>query len=97
MKIYVNGKAILISPEGYYELRGEDVKITSLYFPVDTEISVDYEVLFDETEDISKLPKLIYYSSKIGQVWGTFKYKDSVLLSIIKAKDFVSISQINVA
>ena len=82
--IYVNGKAILISPEGYYELRGEDVKITSLYFPVDTEISIDYEVLFDETEDISKLPKLIYYSSKIGQVWGTFKYKDSVFRRINK-------------
>jgi len=79
---YINGKPIVINPEGIYELRQDDIKITSLYFPVDTQVSIDYHLQLSQTEDISQLYKSTNYFNRVGQYWGTFAYKDSIYQQI---------------
>ena len=64
---YINGEPIVINPEGIYELRQDNVKITSLYFPVDTQVSVDYHLQLSQTEDISQLYKSTNYFNRVGQ------------------------------
>ena len=79
---YINNIPVLINSEGIYELKGKEIKVNSLYFPIDTIATVDYNVLISETEDTSKLAKLIYYTQRIGQIGGSFDYKDSVFQRI---------------
>ena len=64
---YINGEPIVINPEGIYELRQDNVKITSLYFPVDTQVSIDYHLQLSQTEDISQLYKSTNYFNRVGQ------------------------------
>lgn len=79
---YINGEPIVINPEGIYELRQDNVKITSLYFPVDTQVSIDYHLQLSQTEDISQLYKSTNYFNRVGQYWGTFAYEDSIYQQI---------------
>lgn len=81
---YINNTAVLINPEGIYELKGEDISIKSLYFPIETQATIDYIVDLKEQEDVAHLAKLIYYSQKVGQIWGTFNYEESVFKRIWK-------------
>lgn len=81
--IYINDKAILVDPNRkYYELLDSDTKITSIWFPKDTDVSIDYMVKITEEEDTSKIANKFYYSIKAGQLSGTFDINDSIFKKI---------------
>jgi len=79
---YVNNKPIIINPEGIYELKGENVEITSLSFPVDTQINLEYHVNLQQTEDTSKVFQTNSFYRRVGQRWGAFKPNDSIYQNI---------------
>ena len=79
---YVNNKPIIINPEGIYELKGEDIKITSLKFPVDTKVNLEYHVNIQQTEDTSKVYQTSSFFRRVGQKWGAFKPNDSIYQKI---------------
>lgn len=79
---YINGEAIVINKEGIYELRQSNVEITSLYFPIDTNVDITYHLELSQTEDTSLLYKSTSYFSRVGQYWGTFGYKNSIYQEI---------------
>ena len=80
--VRINGEYIVINPEGIYELKGEGVKITSLIFPIDTQLNFTYHISVSQTEDKTQLPKTTEYYKRVGQRWGTFEYKDSIFQAI---------------
>ena len=79
---YVNNKPIIINPEGIYELKGENVEITSLSFPVDIQVNLEYHVNLQQTEDTSKVFQTSSFYRRVGQRWGAFKPNDSIYQNI---------------
>ena len=80
--VYINNKPIIINPEGIYELKGENVEITSLSFPVDTQVNLEYHVNLQQTEDTSKVFQTSSFYRRVGQRWGAFKPNDSIYQKI---------------
>lgn len=80
--VYINNKPVIVNPEGIYELKGENVEIISLSFPIDTRVNLEYHVNFQQTEDISKVYQTSNFFRRVGQKWGAFKPNDSVYQSI---------------
>lgn len=80
--VYINNKPIIINPEGIYELKGANVDITSLSFPVDTKINLDYHINLYQTEDTSKVFQTSSFYRRAGQKWGTFKPNNSIYQQI---------------
>lgn len=76
--VYINEIPILVNQRGYYELRDEDTIITSVWFPVTTEATIDYSISIDMFEDVSTLASKLYYNTKVGQLWGVFNINDSI-------------------
>ena len=76
--MYINNEPVIVSKNGYYELKDEDTKVTSIWFPRSTTVTVDFVCLLSEVEDTSNLVNKIYYYRKVGQYWGTFDVKDSI-------------------
>ena len=70
------------------ELKGKNVKITSLIVPKDTHMNLEYHAHLIQTEDLSQLVKSVNYYMKVGQKWGMFRYTDS-LRSYLMNKYFV--------
>ena len=64
---YINGKTIIIPADGRYELKGEGLEITSLYFAKDTNVEIRYQVSIRQTEDISKILSVTNFTTRIGQ------------------------------
>lgn len=79
---YVNNKPIIINPEGIYELKDENVEITSLSFPIDTQVNLEYHVNLQQTEDTSKVFQTSSFFRRVGQRWGAFKPNDSIYQNI---------------
>lgn len=80
--IYVNNQPIIINPEGIYELNDEGLQITSLKFPVDTQLNISYNVSVSKSEDVEKLFKTTNFYKKVGQYWGKFNYGESIYQKI---------------
>lgn len=74
--VYINEQPILVGPRGYYELKDEDTNVTSVWFPVETDVTIDYLVQIDQAEDTSILASKFYYKTKVGQLYGIFEPKD---------------------
>ena len=79
---YINNKPIIINPEGIYELKGENIEITSLSFPVNTQVNLEYHINLQQTEDTSKIFQTSSFYRRVGQRWGAFKPNDSVYQNI---------------
>ena len=80
--VYINNKPIIINPEGIYELKGEDVKITSLSFPIETKVNLEYHVNISQIEDTSKIIQINNIYNRVGQQWGAFNPNDSIYKKI---------------
>ena len=76
--VYINGEPIVVSPRGYYELKDDNTRITSIYFPVSTKVTIDYNGIVSQVEDTSKIADRYYYYNKVGQFWGVFNSNDSI-------------------
>lgn len=79
--VTIDGKDILIKENMTYELDNEDLKISSVVFPVDTKVELYYKATADFIKQENQL-KNIKYSEKVGQLWGSFGYKDSLFQTI---------------
>lgn len=80
--VHINGTPVLVNKRGYYEIHDDHVTITSVSFPVDTEVIIDYVAEIAASEDPSTLPSTITYDTNAGQVSGFFEYKESVYKQI---------------
>lgn len=79
---YINNQPIVIKSDGVLELKGENVKITSLSFARQTKALLDYHVYITQKEDIHSILKSEKYYKKVGQEWGAFGYEDSIYKKI---------------
>jgi hypothetical protein len=76
--VKINNKTIVVPPEGIYTLDNAELQITSLEFPVETKVIIDYNIKLDYVVDVNQLVKNRNYYQKIGQLRGLFSEKDSV-------------------
>ena len=77
--VYINNSPIFISRKGYYELIDNDVIITSLYFPIKTNVLVDYIGEIERSESDSEKIGRISSTMKIGQIYDIFNLEDSIV------------------
>ena len=75
--VYINDQPTVISKDGLLELKGSDVKVTSLWFPEKVQGVIDYIAYIAEEEDLDKIPKMYSYIDRIGQKWGHFFIEES--------------------
>ena len=75
--VYINDQPTIINKNGFFELKGSDVKITSLWFPERVQGIIDYIAHVSEEEDLDQIPKMYTYINKIGQRWGHFFIEES--------------------
>jgi hypothetical protein len=65
--VYINNKPVVVNSEGIYELKGQNVEITSLSFPIETKINLEYHVNIQQSEDTSKIFKTNNFYRRVGQ------------------------------
>lgn len=82
--VYINNNPIIVSPRRYYELADEDAEINSIYFPVESTVTIDYKVEVDQLENTSLLYNKMYFYTKVGQIGDSFKINENVFLRIYK-------------
>lgn len=80
--VYINNKPIIVSPRRFYELIDEDTEVTSIYFPIATNATIDYMAELTQTENTSLLYNKIYFNTKVGQIHGLFDVNESVFKNI---------------
>lgn len=76
--VYINNSPIIVNKKGFYELIEEEVNITSLYFPIETDVLIDYIANVSEKEIAQKKYSKINYYTKIGQETGSFKAYEKI-------------------
>lgn len=76
--LYINGKPILINPEGIYELAGDSVEIHSISAPISTSFTIEYDMSLEQQEDLSQVIATRTYIRKIGQLNQEILYNQSI-------------------
>ena len=71
--VSINGKMIIVNPQGVCEIKGDGLKITSIQFPVNTNATIDYVCSLSEVENVKGLASRLYNYKKTGQLWGVFQ------------------------
>lgn len=81
--VYINDSPFVVAADGIFEIKEETgVVITSVYFPYVEDVEINYIADAIQEEDLSELASLTYYSTKVGQLWGSFQYGDSLFKKI---------------
>ena len=87
--VYINGKSMMVSEDGVYSLMDLNEMLTSVTFPIDSSVSIDYIAVLAEEKSVepeSQITSSVYYYNDIvGQIWGGFNYGES-LYEYIEAK-----------
>lgn len=87
--VYIDGESIMVSEDGVYSLMDLNEMLTSVTFPIDSSVSIDYIAVLAEEKSVepeSQITSSIYYYNDIvGQIWGGFNYGES-LYEYIEAK-----------
>lgn len=87
--VYINGESIMVSEDGIYSLMDLNEMLTSVTFPIDSFVSIDYIAVLAEEKRVepeSQITSSVYYYNDIvGQIWGGFNYGES-LYEYIEAK-----------
>ena len=68
--------------DGIYELMGEMVEVTSITFPYNTNVEINYHINLAQEEDLRQLLKQVVYEKRVGQLWGSFDYEEDIYLQI---------------
>ena len=76
--VYINNNPIFVNKLGYYELNDNDIVITSVYFPVETDAIIDYVVQIARRENEPKESKM-FLTMNVGQVYDVFNPEDSIV------------------
>ena len=87
--VYINGESMMVSEDGVYSLMDLNEMLTSVTFPIDSSVSIDYIAVLAEEKSVepeSQITSSVYYYNDIvGQIWGGFNYGES-LYEHIEAK-----------
>lgn len=75
--VNINNTPIIVSARGFYELIDDDTNVTSITFPTDTDVTIDYIAELEQTENTSLLYSKIYYNVKAGQLHKMFKLDEN--------------------
>lgn len=75
--VYINDRPTVIGRDGIFEIKDDNAKITSLWFPRRTQGIIDYIAHVSEEEDLEQIPNSYAFVEKIGQRWGYFTTEDS--------------------
>ena len=80
--VYINGESIMVSEDGVYSLMDLNEMLTSVTFPIDSFVSIDYIAVLTEEKSVepeSQITSSVYYYNDIvGQIWGGFNYGESL-------------------
>lgn len=79
---YGDTRLIVIPYDGIYELMGEVTKVTSITFPYDTNVELNYHIKIEQKEDLRQLLTNVVYEKRVGQLWGVFAYNEDVYLQV---------------
>ena len=80
--IYINNKKIVVPQDGIYELKGEDIEISSLWSYRSENVDIQYNAIIKQSEDASKALSNTTYIARIGQEWGTFTPGNSLYATL---------------
>lgn len=87
--VSIDGESMMVSEDGVYSLMDLNEMLTSVTFPIDSSVSIDYIAVLAEEKSIepeSQITSSVYYYNDIvGQIWGGFNYGES-LYKYIEAK-----------
>ena len=87
--VYINGESIMVSEDGVYSLMDLNEMLTSVTFPIDSSVSIDYIAVLAEEKSVEPEDQITssvyYYNDIVGQIWGGFNYGES-LYEYIEAK-----------
>ena len=87
--VYINGKSMMVSEDGVYSLMDLNEMLTSVTFPIDSFVSIDYIAVLAEEKSVEPenqiTSSVYYYNDIVGQIWGGFNYGES-LYEYIEAK-----------
>lgn len=76
--LYINNMPIIVNSEGVYSVSSDTNDITSISFPVESDIDIDYMAKVQEQENLAEIATVYHYEERIGQMWGSFDFEDSV-------------------
>ena len=80
---YVNNEPFVAGIDGVYEFSGDDVSITSIVFPKNTDATLNYNINILQTEDTSKTPKTTLYYYRVGQLDDVFAVEHDIYQDIV--------------
>ena len=88
--VYINNIPIMVNQNGLYQINDlGDGEITSISFPIDSNIEFDYTALLTITslidEEEGTTSQLYTYKDIIGQLWSAFDYEENAF-DIIEEK-----------
>lgn len=79
--VYINNIPIMVNQNGLYQINDlGDGEITSISFPIDSNIEFDYTALLTITnliEEESTTSQLYTYKDIVGQLWSAFDYEEN--------------------
>lgn len=80
--VSIDGESMMVSEDGVYSLMDLNEMLTSVTFPIDSSVSIDYIAVLAEEKSIepeSQITSSVYYYNDIvGQIWGGFNYGESL-------------------
>lgn len=80
--VQIDGKQLMVSPNGFYELIDDDTVIKSIIFPVEVDVTIDYEVVMNQIEDTTGIFNKMNFYTKVGQMADVFKSFENIFLRI---------------
>ena len=80
--IILNGIPTMVGPQGYYELRDPDTKVTSLVLSKGDVARIDYRAYVIQIEESQNDYSGYEYKTHVDQIYDMFKYDDDVFLDI---------------
>ena len=79
--VYINNIPIMVNQNGLYQINDlGDGEITSISFPIDSNIELDYTALLTITNLIEEegiTSQLYTYKDVVGQLWSAFDYEEN--------------------
>lgn len=89
--VYINDIPVVIRNSKIYELEGEDIEITSVWFPVDTQVFIDYRLMLVQEPVREQIITAFYYIKKLSQLTNVFQFGANAVNFIKSHFNLVSI------
>ena len=82
--VYINDNPIIIDSDNgsIYELKGDNIKVTSIVFAADTDALIDYNIVISQIQQSGTAIATTNYYKEVGQLYGTFQINESIYQQI---------------